>query len=500
MNVRTRIIVLFAIFLLFLSGCIYSSNVPPLAVKQSPEKLIYIHNIDVFNGDPGLEILENVDVLIENNRIVKIGMFAQPETDCKVIDGKGKMVIPGLIDHHVHISAPGSPPWFPVLPNQNLIDRNLSAFLYSGVTTVFDMGGPLYDLKALKERIEVEETVNPRFFYAGKMLTKKGGHPDRMLRELVPWPIDGILIRKIAFLLNSKEDIAPAIAENIESGSSLTKIMVDQLPMGIPSLYEDLITGIVKESEKAGRVVGSHIGSESDLLTGLNSGVRFFCHSPYRSSVSDSTIAVMKEKQAVIIPTLVVFEYSANFFRNTLQFTDLDRQVLDPEIYKAYKDVPEGGLKTDDFHMESWIHDLLIYQNIKYDNVRKMKDAGITIIAGSDSPNVATVGGASLHTEMRLLVERCGFTPAEAVAAATSVSGDMLERTTGEKGLGRISQGGPADLVILNSDFRGDITQTENIFMVISNGKIVDRNTNGLGSSGFQSDEIMKTVDEKSQN
>jgi imidazolonepropionase-like amidohydrolase len=489
--------ILLFVFLLLLSGCVYSSNVPPLAVKEPSEKMIWIKNIDLFTGEPVQNIIENVDILIDGKRIVKVGIVSQAENGCRVIDGQGRMVIPGLIDHHVHISAPGSPPWFPVLPNRNLTDRNLSGFLYAGVTTVFDMGGPVHELKVLKEKIEAEETLNPRFFYAGKMLTKKGGHPDRMIRELVPWPVDAMMIRKVAFLIDNKEDIAPAIAENIEAGSTLTKIMVDQIPMGIPSLYEELITGIVKESDKAGRVVGSHIGSESDLLTGLNSGVRFFCHAPYRSSVSDSTIAAMKENQVVIIPTLVVFEYSADFFKNTLQFTDLDRQILDPEILKAYMEIPKGGLTPDDPQIESWVHDLETYRDIKYENVRKMKDAGITIIAGSDSPNVATVAGASLHMEMRLLVERCGFTPIEALAAATSVSGDMLERTTGEKGLGRIAEGGPADLVILNGDFRDDITQTENIFMVISNGKIVDRKTNGLSSSDVRSDEIMKTVDEK---
>ena len=187
----------------------------------------------------------------------------------------------------------------------------------------------------------------------------------------------------------------------------------------------------------------------------------------------------VKEKQAVIIPTLVVFEYSANFFRNSLQFTDFDRQILDPVIFGAYMEVPEGGLKTDDPQMESWIHDLLTYQDIKYENIRKMKEAGVTIIAGSDSPNVATVGGASLHMEMRLLVERCGFTPTEALASATSVSGKMLAETTGVEGLGEIKEGGMADLVVLNADFREDIRHTENIFMVISNGKIVDRKLSG---------------------
>jgi len=51
----------------------------------------------------------------------------------------------------------------------------------------------------------------------------------------------------------------------------------DQIPMGIPSLYEDLITDIVQESDKASRVLGFHIDSEADLLTGLNFGVLSSC-------------------------------------------------------------------------------------------------------------------------------------------------------------------------------------------------------------------------------
>ena len=472
---QNKVLILFVMIMFFFSGCIYSSKIPPLAVKQPSEKLICIKNITVFTGDADQEVIENADILIKDDRIEKIGKFPVPETDCRIIDGAGKMVIPGLIDHHIHINAPGAPPWFPVLPNRNLIDRNLSAFLYAGITTVFDMGGPSGDLKETKERIEADETLNPRFFYAGKVFTAKGGHPDWMVRELVPWPVDAFLIKQIAFLVESPDDIAPAIAQNKALGASLTKIMVDQIPLGVPSLYETLIADIVTESDRAGLVVGSHIGSESDLLTGLNSGVRFFCHAPYRSSVSDSTIAAMKEKQAVIIPTLVVFEYSAQFFKDALEFNRFDKQIIDPQILDAYLSVPGGGLDADDPRMESWIHDLLTYQDIKYESVRKMKNAGIPIIAGSDSPNIATVAGASLHTEMRLLVEKCGFTPAEAVAAATSVSGDMLARTTGVKGLGRIREGGPADLLILNEDFRDDITRTETIFMVISNGRIVNR-------------------------
>lgn len=472
-NKRCFFVFLTTIF--FFSGCIYSPSLPPLAIKTNQEKPIVIHNVSLFNGNPDQGVIDNVNIIIEGNKIVKIGEFPIPDIDCTVIEGKGKTVIPGLIDHHIHVAVPSSPWWFPVIPNDALIDRNLSSYLYAGITTVFDTGGPLYELEDLKQRIASEKKLNPRFFYAGKMMTAKGGNPDPLLRKMFPWPMDLIVIDMITFQVEDQIDIADAIAKSQAHGSSITKIMVDQLPLGIPSLHEDLIRDIVTESDKNGMMVMSHIGSEADLLTCLNSGVNFFCHAPYRSSVSDSTIVAMKKDQAVIIPTLVVFDNLAEFFNDTLQFNELDIEILDPAMLEAYSKGPSGKPSLGGDQFESWTHDLVTYQNIKFENVRKMKEAGIKIIAGSDSSNVATIAGSSLHTELRFYVERCGFTPMEAIAAATSISGEMLEKTTGFKGLGMIKEGGIADLVILNADFRDDIRNTENIFMVISNGKIVDR-------------------------
>lgn len=460
---------------LFLTGCIYRSTMPPLAEKRDAVIPILITDTTVFTGNPDQDVFVNTDILIEKGKISRIGNIKDLQINHEKIDGKGKMVIPGLIDHHIHIHSPGVPPWFPVMPDKNLLDRNLSSYLYAGITTVFDMAGPLYDMEALRQRILAEDKVNPRLFYVGKCLNKKGGHPEYMLRGMIPWPIDTITIHKVMFQVSDRDDIREAIQENKAHGASMTKIMIDQLPLGIPSLYEDMAGQIVEESSAAGLIVGAHIGSESDIITGLNAGVRFFAHAPYRSSLSDLTIQKMQNAHAVVIPTLVVFDYSANFFEDTLQFTSMDKQILDPNVLNAYGESSADKLKIDDPRLESWVHDLVAYREIKFDNVRRMKNAGITIVAGTDSPNLATVGGASLHREMQLLVEKCGFTPLEAVAAATSVSGQMLQQLSGAKGLGLIAEGGPADVLILNRDFREDIRQTENIYMVIANGRVVDR-------------------------
>jgi len=467
-------------FLIFLAvimtaGCVYTSKMPPLAEKRHSNKPIFITNATVFTGDENQQVLENVNILMENGRITQIGTFPSPRIDCEQIDGTGKMVIPGLIDHHIHINSPGAPPGFTVMPGDALLDRNLSSYLYAGITTVFDMAGPLEELESLRQRVQAEDRVNPRLLYAGKCLNVKGGHPDYMLRNMIPWPIDVLTVHKVIFQVSDREDIHEAVLKNKAHGAGMTKIMIDQIPLGIPSLQEELIAQIVAESETAGLTVGAHIGSESDIITGMNAGVRFFAHAPYRSSLSDITIQKMKANRAVVIPTLVVFDYLADFFQNSLEFSAMDKAVLDPNILNAYMEIPPEKLKVSDPRMESWIHDLITYRDIKFDNVRRMKAAGITIVAGTDSPNVATVPGSSLHTELRLLVEKCGFTPEEAVMAATGVSGKWMETLTGTKGLGQIQSGGPADILILNKDFRQDIRQTENIYMVIANGRIVER-------------------------
>lgn len=460
---------------IFLSACVYKSKLPPLAKKEIPGNPILIRNASLFTGERGAPVLEHTDILIDRGKIIDIGTITSPD-QCRVIDATGKMVIPGLIDQHVHISSPGNPPWFTFMPDERLYERNLSAFLYAGVTTVFDVGGPSADIEKLAGRMKTEDTINPRILYVGKVFNKKGGHPDYMIRALAPWPFDAMAIRNIMYGITEKDEVGPALADNIAHGSRMTKIMIDQLPFGVPSLDDDLAGEIVLRSKKQGFFTAAHIGSESDMITGLNAGVPLFEHAPYRSSLSNATILRLKESGAAVIPTLGVFEASADFFSQSRKFTDLDKAIIDPNLLEAYTNTPPDAFNFDDPRIEAWVHDLLTFREIKFDTVRRMKAAGIPLIVGTDSPNVATVPGSSMHTEMRLLVEKCGFTPVEALSAATGESGRMIERITGEKGLGRIEKGGLADLIIINADFRKDITRTQDINMVISNGRIVNRN------------------------
>lgn len=114
-------------------------------------------------------------------------------------------------------------------------------------------------------------------------------------------------------------------------------------------------------------------------------------------------------------------------------------------------------------------------------NTRRMHEAGITILAGTDAPNQGTAHGISLHDELALLVES-GLSPAEALQAATY--GPFSRFNIGERG--HLKPGAKADFIVLNKDPRKDITHTQTIRHIVKNGAKVPayfERTKNIGST-----------------
>ncbi|WP_250656006.1 amidohydrolase family protein [Alkalimarinus coralli] len=472
----TRLLLTFCALLT--GGCSLFSSAPPLAIKGDAPTAIIISNTVLFNGNADEPVSKGQSILIRNGQIEKISQQEIILPGAEVIDAQGKMVMPGLIDMHVHTHSPGTPTWKMRVPNDTLVDRNLSAFLYSGVTTVFDMGAPINDIQKSVKRVTEEDKVNPRVFYAGPMISKRDGHPSFMMKKSFFWPASSFAVSQLVGSVDSNKDIPEYIDEYKAKGASLTKVVIDQIPLGIPSLSSEEAAIAVKHSESVGLKVGAHVGSEADMITALDAGIDYFVHGVYRSSISDQTITRMKAANVTVAPTLIVFNQMDRIFQQKLTFGKMDKEILETDILDAYDNPPSDlELKDLDANVQNYAHEVNVFNELKFDNVRRMKAAGINILAASDSPNVANIAGSSLHDEIRLLVEKCGFTPEEAVAAATYLPGRHLEKLNLTPGLGYITEGAKADLVMLDGDFREDINNTRKISMVIAGGKIVERNS-----------------------
>ena len=460
---------LIIIMLFTITGCIYKTELPLLTKKIQEQRPILIRNAKLFTGKPDQKKFQNVNILIHNDRIVKISTDKITDRKAQVINAEGKMVIPGLIDAHTHTHMTGAPPSMLVIANP---ERNLSAFLYAGITTVFDLGGPLDKLEDAAKKLQTGQITGPRLYYAGKLLTSKGGHPASTIRMLVPWPLEIFAVSQMVFEIGEGDDVKKMIRENKEHGARFTKAVLDYIPVGSTSLNDKQLSRIVKDSRLKDLQTVVHIGSEKDILKALKAGVRFFVHVPYRSKLSEKTIRIMKQHNAVVSTTLAVFDNLAKLTQDKLIFSKLDKEIADPVILKAYKKQPLADVGTS---FQKWLGAVVNYKDVKFENIRKMKHAGINLIAASDSPNVGSFPGSTLHRELELLVKYCNFTPQEAVAAATYIPGKLYTEMTGQPQLGYLQEGSPADLIILNGDFRKDISQTQNINTLILKGKLIQR-------------------------
>jgi len=460
------------VFILFsIAGCLHKTDLPLLTSYADDQRPVLIKNGTLFTGNSDEDILEDVNILVRGDTIALISLDEIDAPDAQIIDAEGKVVIPGLIDSHVHTHGSGSPPSMMALPNP---DHNMSAFLYAGITTVIDKGGPPEDLEEMAQKVEENQIAGPRLYYSGRIFTAVDGHPAAMIRKMVFWPLSELIVSSVMVEVDSESDIAELIQENKDHGGRFTKIVVDQIPLGIPSLNSDQVARIVEASNKKNFTTVAHIGSEDDILTAMEGGVRFFIHGPYRSALSEETVQKMKQAGCIVQPTLAVFDNLVLYGEHQLSFSKLDTELADPVILEEYKKTPPEGADED---LADWLRNAAEYKDIKFQNAIKMRNAGILLIAGSDSINVASFPGSTLHREMELLVTRCGFSPIEAVAAATYVPGKLYAKITDQPLLGYIREGAPADLLILNGDFRDDITQTQNIHAVVYKGKMIRRHT-----------------------
>lgn len=463
------VMALIAAPVIFMGAYFHRTNLPLLAELSGDSGPILIEHATIFTGRPADGIIRNANILIKEGRVAEISEQAIPAAGARTIDASGKMIIPGFIDSHTHVQLTGEPSSIPSIPN---LERNLTAFLYAGVTTLLDMGGDIRELEKTAASLEANKLAGPRLFYAGPMLTKKGGHPVAMIRLTVIWPFSSMAISSMTREIEAGTDVDAIVADNIRHGSKWTKIMRDDIPLGVPCLDLQDLKKIAEASARKNLPVFVHVGTEEDINLCLDAGIRFFAHAPNMSALTDATIARMKAANAVVIATLAVYDNINLLSQKKLGFSAMDREIADPRFIEEYLKGPDENTPQP---MREWAKEALKYQEIRFDNVKRMKQAGIPIIAGSDSPNAATIPGSSLHHELELLVKRCGFTPAEAVAAATSVPAEQYAAVLGKAGYGYIKKGGPADLVILEKDFRDDILNTAMIHSIIQKGRLVRR-------------------------
>jgi imidazolonepropionase-like amidohydrolase len=399
---------------------------------------------NVLDLDRGT-LLEHHHVVIEGERIVEVTDRPVDMPNALTIDVRGKTVMPGLIDCHVHVLASNANLGANAAqPNILAVIRALpilDAMLARGFTSVRDAGGADW---SLMHAIETGLVPGPRIFPSGKALSQTGGHGDFRPRSDVLEPCSCCFrTGAIARVADGVDAVRLAVREEIQKGATQIKIMASggvaspTDPIANTQYSEDEIRAIVDEAQAANTYVMAHAYTGRAIARAVRCGVRTIEHG---NLVDEQTARLMHELGAFVVPTLVTYDALA---QHGAQFGML------PASIAKVASVQRAGRES-----------LEIYAK-----------AGVKMGFGSD-----LLG--DMHTfqcgEFGIRAEILGNL--EALRGATTIAAEIVNMP-GQ--LGVVAAGAIADLLVLDGNPLDDIGVVGNdgrhVRYVLQRGKIVKR-------------------------
>lgn len=263
----------------------------------------------VFDGWDG-KLAENRDVVIEDGTITKVVESGVPTDGAEVIECAGKVLMPGLIDAHVHIYIAALNNTLVKMPPTYLAHyaTNFMAHaLKCGFTTVRDVGGgDIGAARALKDKM----VAGPRLFYGGRALSATGGHGDFRDAEdegHVHCCGCGSGSNLITVIVDGVDEARKATREELRRGASHIKIMGSggvmspTDPLERCQFADEEILAIVDEAERWGTYVAAHCHPDEAIRRSATLGVRTIEHG---SLITPDTAAFVAEKGSFVVPTM----------------------------------------------------------------------------------------------------------------------------------------------------------------------------------------------------
>ena len=388
------------------------------------------------------KITSKKTIIVKGNKILNVmdGYVAPKSTTAITIDLKDKVVMPGLIDFHVHVEQEfdRNTRLNNYILNEADIAFNSVGFaeitLLNGFTTVRDLGGSGVNI-SVRNAINAAKISGPRVFTAGKALASTGGHADPTngsSRALLgnPGPKEGVV--------NSIEDAKKAVRQRYKNGADWIKITATGGVLSVaksgdnPQFTVEEVKVICKTAGDYGMYVAAHAHGDEGMRRAIIGGVKTIEHGTY---MSDGTMELMKKYDAYLVPTITA-----------------GKEVAEKaKIVGFYPDivVPKA---------------LAVGPQIQGTFARAYKK-GVGIAFGTDA-------GVFKHgnngKEFGFMVE-AGMPAMETIQAAT-ITNAMLLKMEGE--LGQIKKGFYADIIAVEDSPIENISTMENVVFVMKNGKV----------------------------
>jgi imidazolonepropionase-like amidohydrolase len=411
--------------------------------------------IDGTNRAP----IKDAVVVITGTRISQVGSGNKISTppDAQIIDARGKFIVPGLADMHNHLGD-GT---FSLSEGPSDFKKNLGYLLAWGFTVVFDQGIPdLNDFTELKTAAASDTSHYPHFFGVGVRFAAKGGHGSA-LGAYTP-----------DTTTEARAEVRRLKAANVDA----VKLVYDDLSYVTtqlrPMLKPVVMAAIIDEAHQQGLKAYVHAPILKHAKEVLRAGADGLVHGIISDPVDEEFIALMKQNDAIYITTHAIFEAAADIAGWARREAAFDQRGLVP------KEVLALGMSPENVKQWEARLDKISYAKARLpvlrSNLKKIFDAGILVVPGSDTSSAGSgtgvVLGLASQLELALMVE-AGLKPDEAIRAATINAARMIGR---EKDLGSVEPGKLADLVILDENPLSDIRNIRNIYRVVKGGIVHD--------------------------
>jgi imidazolonepropionase-like amidohydrolase len=387
-----------------------------LCLAAAPGGGTLIRGARVFDGTGSPAVV--ADVLISGDRIADVGPRLRAPRGARIVDGRGMTLLPGLHDLHTHLRSPG-------LPGPDDLGKAYAEHLVHGVTSVIDFSVSGEMLAPIREMVGSGAVTAPRLALAMRIGVPGGHGTETGWGDIFTMEVATPRAAEVAMnrALPYRPDVIKVFADGWRYG---------RIP-DLNSMNEPTLRAIVQRAHAQGIPVITHTVTLEGAKVAAATGVDALGHGIGDALVDDQLIALMKASGTAYVPTMVVYEPQQG------------RQLLPAEL--AMLRPPERAREQARLAQpQSAIPELEVRRwAILQENLRRLKAAGIRIGIGTDAGIGGVYQGSSAVREIRLYVEM-GFTPAEALAAATSVSAGILARGPGH---GRIATGQRADLILV---------------------------------------------------
>jgi len=398
-------------------------------ISASPNQTYVIKAGRLIDGKSA-EILRNVIVVVQGNKITALGQNVDIPKDAVLLDLSDKTVLPGFIDTHTHIMLDGGDDYGSNLYKNSMPFRaiqavaNVRKVLWNGFTALRDVEseGAMYTDVDVKKAINTGIIPGPRLWVSTRGLSIPGRYgPDDY-----SWELD---LFKGLQMVNGTDECLKAVREQAAHGADWIKIYVDWPNFidkdggisGQTNFTKEELEVMVNEAHRLGRNVAAHAISRNGIRAALEAGVNSIEH----GCGFDDQLTDQAQRQGVYwCPTLLVAEQKKSPRPN--QILEIEYRALN----KAYK-------------------------------------KGLKIVLGTDAG--CFPWSVNQAKEFEFLVKKAGFSPMDAIKAGTSVAAELLGQSAE---IGHLAPGMLADIVAVHGDPLQDITALQNVMFVMKDGNV----------------------------